>query len=76
MPSNASRAREVVRYASGVILAGLLMLIVGIWMLTGGVAFGALEIPQSGIFGGIAIAAGLLFLLGGCITFLRARKQK
>lgn len=60
--------------AAGALLLGVVMTVLGIWLLSGDVVLGSLVIGQSSVFGGIALAAGVLGLIGGALMILRSRR--
>ncbi|MBU8578664.1 hypothetical protein [Brevibacterium luteolum] len=55
----------------GALTAGTIGLVVGMWMVTGGVTIGGLQIPHSPVFGSILLAAAVLFLLAWALAFRR-----
>lgn len=59
--------------SSSAILLGVVMAVLGIWLLIGDVELGALVIARSVVFGVVALAAGVLALLGGGLALLRSR---
>ncbi|WP_413543827.1 hypothetical protein [Citricoccus nitrophenolicus] len=76
MSSRASQRRRLLDATSGAILLGFVMLILGTWMLAGDVTLGSISLRQSNFFGGVALAAGALLLVGGAMAAVRSHKQK
>lgn len=75
MSSRGNRQPGLLDEASSVIVLGFVILNLGTWMLAGDVTLGSITLEQSNFFGGVALAAGLLLLLGGAMKALRPRRK-
>ncbi len=71
MPGALTRSQMV-----GALTAGTIGLVVGMWVVTGGVTIGGLQIPHSPVFGSILLTAAVLFLLAWALAFRRFLRQK
>ncbi|GAA1730569.1 hypothetical protein [Brachybacterium phenoliresistens] len=76
MSSRTDRERGSAYGAPSAFLLGIVMIIVGIWLLTGGVTFGALVIDQSSFFGVVSLVAGVISLVGAAIAAIRSRRRR
>ncbi|GAA1719483.1 hypothetical protein [Brachybacterium phenoliresistens] len=76
MSSRGSQPRRFLDEASDVIFLGFVMFILGTWVLAGDVTLGSITLEQSNFFGGVALAAGLLLLVGGSMKAVRSRRKK
>lgn len=75
MTTRTDRGSSSSSTTAGALLLGVVMTVLGIWLLSGDVVLGSLVIGQSSIFGGITLAAGVLGLIGGVLTIVRSRRS-
>lgn len=74
MTARSDRRGGAARGASNAVLLGVVMAVVGIWLLVGDVTLGALVIEQNRFFGVVALIAAASSLAGGGIGFFRSRR--
>nr|BFF05070.1 hypothetical protein GCM10023233_00390 [Brevibacterium otitidis]BFF08605.1 hypothetical protein GCM10023233_35740 [Brevibacterium otitidis] len=55
-------------------LAGVLALMGGTWLLSGGVSLGSLHVPHSPLFGWLLIVMGVLTLIATVLGLRRMRR--
>ncbi|GAA4518859.1 MAG: hypothetical protein ACTMII_03230 [Brachybacterium sp.] len=75
MAARSDRRSSTARSSSSAILLGVVMAVVGIWLLVGDVRLGALVIERNLFFGIVALIAAALSLVGGGMGLFRSRSR-
>lgn len=67
--------RDFATKITGTFTIGVVLLMLGIWMLTGDIDFGWVVITRSVFFGVVSTLAGVAFIVGGFMSAARLRSR-
>lgn len=75
MAARSDRRSSTARASSSAIVLGVVMAVVGVWLLIGEVTLGALVVERSLFFGVVALIAAAVSLVGGGMSLFRSRRR-